>query len=85
MKTQRKVIDRSKVRVTTAPNGINFYVTDTNPSRRCTASILNVGGNGWNVRIDRAGEVWKYLANIKTQTPEAAYEYCLEFGSKVEA
>lgn len=75
---------RSKIRLTATPNGINFDVVDTNKSRRCTASILNCAASGWNVRIDKGGKPWKYAAGIKTSTPEAAYEYCHEFGSKVE-
>jgi hypothetical protein len=74
---------RSKIRLTPAPNGINWNVTDTNKGRRCTASILNCAGAGWNVRIDKGGKVWKYSKGIKTATPEAAYEYCQEFGLPV--
>jgi hypothetical protein len=77
-------ISRKKVRMTTTVNG-NVYLTDTNKGRRCTAHILNRGVHGWNVRIDKGGVTgWKYVAGVKTETAEAAYEYCLEFGVKVE-
>jgi hypothetical protein len=81
MEMKVAIIDRKKIRLTATENGINYEVTDTNRTRRCTAHILNVAGNGWNVRIDKNGKVWKYAANIKTSTPEAAYEYCQEFGA----
>lgn len=82
--TRKPIIDRSKVIVTAEPNGINYNVLDRNPTRRCTASIINVGCKGWCVRIDKGGvDGWKYAANIPVSCPEAAYEYCHEFGTRV--
>lgn len=80
MAAKKIMIDRSKIRLTTANKGGCWIVTDTNRSRRQTAEVLNRGQGNWNVRIDRAGKPWKYLANVRTETPEAAYEYTVEFG-----
>lgn len=80
MKTSKVIIDRCKVRLTTSNNGASWTVTDTNRSRRQTASVINTGKGKWNVRIDRQGEPYLYAANVCTSTPEAAYEYAIEFG-----
>jgi hypothetical protein len=83
--TSKPTILRAKIRFTQMPNGSGFYVTDSNKGRRCTASILHAGSRGWHVRIDKGGVAgWKYAAFIPTATAEAAYEYCHEFGTRVE-
>lgn len=82
--TSKNKFSRSKVTVTYTPNG-NANITDSNKSSRCTASCLKLAGDRWNVRIDRFGiDGWKYAANVQAATAEAAYEYCLIFGERVE-
>ena len=74
------IVLRDKIRLSPWPNKCGFDVTDTNPSRRCTAEVMNCLSAGWSVRIDKGGKVWKYMKGIKTETAEAAYEYCHQFG-----
>ena len=83
---KKVTIYRSKIRVVATPNGVNYTITDTNPTRRCVASVINLGAKGWTVRIDKGGvDGWKYATGLMTQTAEAAYELCLDCGTTVTA
>lgn len=72
--------DRNRVHQSTSPNGLVHTFADVNNGR--VAEVLDCAGT-WNVRIDSGGKPERYIAGVKTATPEAAYEYALEYAPLV--
>lgn len=56
------------------------HCTITDPSAKCVASILNLGGKGWACRIDRCGQPWRYMVVTGTDNPQSIYEMTRELG-----
>lgn len=77
-----KPFDRNRVRVSVAPNGLVHFFDDENTGE--VAEVLDCASSGWNVRIDKGGKPHRYIAGVKTATPEAAYEFARIYACTVD-